>query len=75
VEEEVAAVEDDEVVHKGSDKKGRVLWVMSHTTNIYIGKFFHPFKIHTNSLSLGKLLSNSIQLKTRIYEGNLLTDK
>jgi hypothetical protein len=30
VEEEVAAVEDDEVVHKGPDKKGRVLWVMSH---------------------------------------------
>jgi hypothetical protein len=31
VEEEVAAVEDDEVVHKGPDKKERVLWVMSHT--------------------------------------------
>ena len=30
MEEEVAAVEDDEVVHKGPDKKGRVLWVMSH---------------------------------------------
>jgi hypothetical protein len=29
VEEEVAAVEDDEVVHKGPDKKGRVLWVIS----------------------------------------------
>ncbi len=29
MEEEVAAVEDDEVVHKGPDKKGRVLWVMS----------------------------------------------
>jgi hypothetical protein len=29
VEEEVAAVEVDEVVHKGPDKKGRVLWVMS----------------------------------------------
>jgi hypothetical protein len=33
VEEEVAAVEDDEVVHKGPDKKGRVLWVMSHSDN------------------------------------------
>jgi hypothetical protein len=31
VEEEVAAVEVDEVVHKGPDKKGRVLWVVSHT--------------------------------------------
>jgi hypothetical protein len=31
VEKEVAAVEDDEVVHKGPEKKGRVLWVMSHT--------------------------------------------
>ncbi len=30
MEEEVAAVEDDEVVQKGPDKKGRVLWVMSH---------------------------------------------
>jgi hypothetical protein len=30
VEEEVAAVEVDEVVHKGPDKKGRVLWVVSH---------------------------------------------
>jgi hypothetical protein len=32
VEEEVAAVEDDEVVHKVPDKKGRVLWVVSHTS-------------------------------------------
>ncbi len=31
MEEEVAAVEDDEVVHKGPDIKGRVLWVMSHS--------------------------------------------
>ncbi len=30
MEEEVAAVEDDEVVHKGPYKKGRVLWVVSH---------------------------------------------
>jgi hypothetical protein len=30
VEEEVAADEVDEVVHKGPDKKGRVLWVVSH---------------------------------------------
>jgi hypothetical protein len=31
VEEEVAAVDVDEVVHIGPDKKGRVLWVMSHS--------------------------------------------
>jgi hypothetical protein len=30
VEEEVAADEVDEVVHKGPDKKRRVLWVVSH---------------------------------------------
>ncbi len=30
MEEEVAADEVDEVVHKGPDKKGRVLWVVSH---------------------------------------------
>jgi hypothetical protein len=30
VEKEVAAVEVDEVAHKGPDKKGRVLWVVSH---------------------------------------------
>ncbi len=31
VEEEVAAVEVDEVVHIGPDKKGRVLWVVCHS--------------------------------------------
>jgi hypothetical protein len=31
VEEEVAAVKVDEVVHKGPDKKGRVFWVVSHS--------------------------------------------
>ena len=37
VEEEVAAVEVDDVVHKGPDKKGRVLWVVSHTYK-YFGR-------------------------------------
>jgi hypothetical protein len=34
VEEEVAAVEVDEIVHKGPDKKGRVLRVVSHNAFI-----------------------------------------
>jgi hypothetical protein len=43
VEEEVAAVEDDEVVHKGPDKKGRVLWVMSHRGPLFsCFPFFGP---------------------------------
>jgi len=33
VEEEVAAVEDDEVDHRGPVKIGGVLWVVSHNNN------------------------------------------
>ncbi len=34
MEEEFAAVEVDEAVHKGPDKKGRVLWVVTLVSHI-----------------------------------------
>ena len=38
MEEEVAAVEDDEVDHRGPVKIGGVLWVVSHIDNNLLRK-------------------------------------
>ena len=48
MEEEVAAVEVDEVVHKGPDKKGRVLWVVSHIPPLIVRESVSSM-VHWNS--------------------------
>ncbi len=40
LEEEVAAIEDDEVDHTGHAKKGRVLWVVSQKQYSFSLHFF-----------------------------------
>jgi hypothetical protein len=44
VEEEVAAVEDDEVDHRGPVKIGGVLWVVSHNVICYDNYFNLSFE-------------------------------
>ena len=48
MEEEVAAVEVDEVVHKGPDKKGRVLRVVSHIPPLIVRESVSSM-VHWNS--------------------------
>ncbi len=63
MEEEVAAVEDDEVVHKGPDKKGRVLWVMSYIPPLIVRESVSSL-VHQNlcrSLRHQNVRTNSVE--------------
>ncbi len=59
VEEEVAAVEDDEIDHRGPVKIGGVLWVVSHTFNLPLVDFFNFIHNFTKPVSSKWLVSKA----------------
>jgi hypothetical protein len=67
VEEEAAAVEVDEVVHKDPDKKGRVLWVVSHNL-VCMNTVNMPFQ---SSLLTKTLLTNVALMWFEIFMNTL----
>ncbi len=52
MEEEVAAVEVDEVDHRGPVKIGGVLWVVSHNTLLLLLSTHYDWEILTTNQSL-----------------------